>query len=139
MGALATDRYPRRSRYIRTANSSQAPLPEESLLDADEGRMLSYLTDPSSGLHRFGDRIQSRVQAIQSSLEFKVDSLADRVHKLDQRVVTAGRQADQALGLGASRLKEREEKEKAATGTRALPTMEVLRSLGRILPEPGGD
>ena len=33
---------------------------------------------------------------------------------------------------------EREEKERQAAGTKALPTMEVLRSLSRILPENAG-
>ena len=118
---------------------TQAPLPEESLLEQDEAKMLSYLTDPSSGFASLRRQIQSRVQSVQSSLELRVDVLADRVHKLNQRVVTGGRQADRVLNLSAGRLKAREEKEKAATGTRALPTMEVLRSLGRILPEGGGD
>ncbi len=118
---------------------TQAPLPEESLLEQDEAKMLTYLTDPTSGFASLRRQIQSRVQSVQSSLELRVDVLADRVHKLDQRVVTGGRQADRVLNLSAGRLKEREEKEKVATGTRALPTMEVLRSLGRILPEGGGD
>lgn len=74
---------------------------------------------------------------MQQSLEFKVDHLADSVHKLDQRVVTAGRQADRTLALAADRLKEREEREKKAAGTRDMPVVEVLRSLGRILPEGG--
>ena len=64
-----------------------------------------------------------------------MDALADRVHKLDQRVVTASRQADRVLNLSSTRLKAREEKEKLGTGTKAMPTMEVLRSLSRILPE----
>jgi kinetochore protein Mis13/DSN1 len=75
---------------------------------------------------------------LQADLEFKVDHLADSVHKLDQRVVTAGREADQVLAVSAVRLKGRDEREKAAVGTREMPTMEVLRSLGRILPEGAG-
>lgn len=75
---------------------------------------------------------------MQSSLEFKVDHLADSVHKLDQRVTTGSRQADNILALGSARLKERDEKEKGAAGTKEMPVMEVLRSLGRILPEGGG-
>ncbi|OIW23171.1 hypothetical protein CONLIGDRAFT_686927 [Coniochaeta ligniaria NRRL 30616] len=37
----------------------------------------------------------------------KVDHPAESVHELDQRVVTAGRQADRVVALAADRLKER--------------------------------
>lgn len=57
---------------------------------------------------------------------------------MNLRVMTAGKQADKVLALSSERLKEREEREKAAAGTKELPVMEVLRSLGRILPENGG-
>lgn len=67
-----------------------------------------------------------------------MDHLADSVHKLDQRVVTGGREADRVLALSSARLKERDEKEKTSVGTRDVPVMEVLRSLGRILPDGGG-
>ncbi|KKA28542.1 hypothetical protein TD95_002245 [Thielaviopsis punctulata] len=76
-----------------------------------------------------------RLQEIQSTLEFKVDVLADGAHKIEQRVVTAGHEADRILGLSSDRLREREEREKTTTGTKNIPVMEVLRSLGRILPE----
>ncbi|KAH8881563.1 hypothetical protein GQ53DRAFT_702042 [Thozetella sp. PMI_491] len=118
---------------------TQAPLPDEDLLDPKEVNILSSLTDPSSAFSALRRQTQSRVQNLQSSLEFKVDQLADSVHKLNQRVATGDRQADKVLASSSSRLKSREEKEKAATGTKALPTMEVLRSLSRILPEGGGD
>jgi kinetochore protein Mis13/DSN1 len=72
-----------------------------------------------------------------SNVEFDVDHLADSMHKLAQRVATAGREADVVLSRAAQRLKEREEREKQAVGTKEVPVMEVLRSLGRILPEGG--
>lgn len=100
--------------------------------------MLSYVTDPATSSEGLRRRAQARIEEIQSTLEFKVDQLADGVHKLLQRVETGGREAERVLALSAARLKMREEKEKAATGTKELPTMEVLRSLGRILPEGGG-
>jgi kinetochore protein Mis13/DSN1 len=78
------------------------------------------------------------MQALQGSLEFKVDHLADGVHKVEQRVNTASREADRLLALSAARLKEREEREKKSAGTKDMPVMEVLRSLGRILPEGEG-
>lgn len=79
----------------------------------------------------------SKLGGMQAGLEFKVDHLADGVHKLDQRVVTAGRQADRVLELASERLKEREQREKKAAGTGGMPVVEVLRSLGRLLPEGG--
>lgn len=97
--------------------------------------MLEFITESTGALSLLKPQTQSRLQAFQSSLEFKVDHLADSVHKVEQRMAAAGRQADQVLGLSATRLKEREEKEKASAGTRDMPVMEVLRSLGRILPE----
>lgn len=112
---------------------TKAPLPDESLLDPEEVKMLSALKDPPFSTMR--KDIQSRVQTIRSELEFKVDHLATNVHILNQGVLTAGREADRVLGLSSDRLKERQEREKIATGTKDLPTMEVLRSLGRILPE----
>ncbi len=118
--------------------SSKALLPDDSLLDAEEARMLRSLTSETFSSAALRSQAQSRIRALQSSLEFKVDHLESGVHKLDQRVATAGKEADRVLGLSAARLKEREEREKAAAGTRDLPVMEVLRSLGRLLPEEGG-
>lgn len=82
-------------------------------------------------------KTEERIRKIQASLEFEVDQLADNVHKLEQRVLVAGRQADQVLRLSAARLKEREQREKKSAGTRDMPLMEVLRSLSNILPEGG--
>ncbi|KAI0012598.1 Mis12-Mtw1 protein family-domain-containing protein [Xylariaceae sp. FL0662B] len=114
------------------------PLPDASLLDPDEAQMLASLHDPSSSSTLSRPQIQTRLQSFQATLEFKIDRLVDSVHKVEQRVTTASRQADQVLGLSAARLKEREEKERSSTGTKHMPVMEVLRSLGRILPEGGG-
>lgn len=117
---------------------SKTPLPDVSYLEADEAQMLESLTDPSSSLAALQPQVQARLRSIQSGLEFGIDRLAGNVHELDQRVATAGREADRVLGLAAARLKEREDREKTAAGTRDVPVMEVLRSLGRILPEGSG-
>lgn len=100
--------------------------------------MLDALINPSSSFAHIKSTTKSRLQAIQSTVEFKVDRLADGIHKMDMRVATAGKQADRVLALSSERLKEREERERGAAGTKDLPVMEVLRSLGRILPEGGG-
>lgn len=124
--------------YPEDGDIEKAPLPDTTLLDAEEVKMLESLTDPSSSFAHLKSTTRSRLQTVQSGVEFKVDHLADSVHKMDLRVVTGGRQADKVLSLSSERLKEREEKERQAAGTKALPTMEVLRSLSRILPENGG-
>ncbi|TLS28048.1 hypothetical protein PpBr36_01647 [Pyricularia pennisetigena] len=117
---------------------TKAPLPDEGALDDEEARMLRSLTEPTSNFASLRAKMQSRLQSLMAPLEVEIDKLADSVHKLDQRVAAGGRQADRVLGLSADRLKEREEREKAAAGTKNLPVMEVLRSLGKILPEEDG-
>ncbi|KXX81779.1 Kinetochore protein mis13 [Madurella mycetomatis] len=116
----------------------KTPLPDPSLLDESESKILSSLTNPDTAFGSFKRQVRSRLQNLQSDLEFKVDLLADSVHKLDMRIVTAGREADAVLKLSADRLREREEREKRAVGTQGVGVMEVLRSLGRILPPEGG-
>lgn len=100
--------------------------------------MLEFITESTGALSLLRPQTQARLQGLQSSLEFKVDRLADGVHKVEQRMAVAGRQADQVLALSAERLRERDERERAGAGTRDMPVMEVLRSLGRILPDGGG-
>ncbi|KAM3498944.1 hypothetical protein MY10362_007768 [Beauveria mimosiformis] len=113
-------------------------LPALDLLDADEGRIHRYLAAELEPLEGVRARAQSRLQAVQATLEFEVDHLADSVHKLEQRVRAGGRQADAVLRLAAARLKRREDRERRGAGTREMPMMEVLRSLGSLLPEGGG-
>ena len=115
-----------------------ALLPDANLLDVEEKNILSWLTKPDTSFRTAQSQLQSRLQTLQKSLEFKVDHLADSVHKVEQRVSIAGREADRVLALSAERLKERQLREKKASGTAEMPVMEVLRSLGRILPEGGG-
>ncbi|OLN85881.1 Kinetochore protein mis13 [Colletotrichum chlorophyti] len=116
---------------------AQTAMTDSSILDANEAEMLNWLTSPSSSFDAVRAKAVSHLQQTQSTLEFKVDQLADGIHKLLQRVDTAGREADKVLSLSAARLKEREMREKASAGTKEMPVMEVLRSLGRILPEGG--
>lgn len=119
-------------------DSAKAPLPDETLLDVEEAEMLRSLTDKSSAFVALRSQTQSRLQILQASLEFKIDHLADSIHKLDERAATASREADKVLNASAARLKEREDKEKGSVGTKDVPVMEVLRSLGKILPDGGG-
>ncbi|KAI2630151.1 hypothetical protein GGS21DRAFT_218030 [Xylaria nigripes] len=113
-------------------------LPDASLLDPEEAQILASLGSPSVPINSLIPTTQTRLQSLQNTLEFKIDRLADSVHKIELRMETAGRQADKVLGLTAVRLKEREEREKISAGTKDMPIMEVLRGLSKILPEGGG-
>lgn len=113
-------------------------LPDFDLLDPEEGRIRGYLADEAVSFETIRSQTESRLRTIQSSLEFQVDQLADNVHKLEQRVLVAGKEAEKVLSISALRLRQRDEREKASAGTKEMPVMEVLRSLGNILPEGGG-
>ncbi|KAI1012956.1 hypothetical protein LB503_001751 [Fusarium chuoi] len=113
-------------------------LPDFDLLDSEEGKIRGFLADEKASFDSVRLQTESRLRNIQSSLEFQIDELADNVHKLEQRVVVAGKEADKVLNVSALRLRQREEREKASVGTRDMPVIEVLRSLGNILPEGGG-
>ncbi|CAF3608642.1 unnamed protein product [Fusarium graminearum] len=113
-------------------------LPDFDLLDPEEGKIRGFLADEKASFEAVRSQTESRLRTIQSTLEFQVDQLADNVHKLEQRVLIAGKEADKVLSVSALRLRQREEREKASAGTRDMPVIEVLRSLGNILPEGGG-
>ncbi|GAP84576.2 putative kinetochore protein mis13 [Rosellinia necatrix] len=114
--------------------------PDTALLDPDEAQMLASLSihSPATTVKALIPATQGRLQALQNSLELKIDRLEDSVHKIEQRMIAAGRQADKVLSLTAGRLKEREEREKTRAGTKDMPIMEVLRGLSKILPEGSG-
>ncbi|UNI20714.1 hypothetical protein JDV02_006779 [Purpureocillium takamizusanense] len=116
----------------------QIVLPDFDLLDEDDGKLRGQLADEANSSAALRSRTELRLKKIQSSLEFQIDQFADNVHKLEQRVQVAGKEADRVLKLSAVRLREREQREKTSAGTRDMPIMEVLRSLGQILPEGNG-
>ncbi|PSR74478.1 kinetochore-associated protein Dsn1/Mis13, partial [Coniella lustricola] len=145
--------------YPPEADAKTAHIPEPDFLDNNEVEMLQTLipittttttnsktsssstttpTSAATGFSQLRSTTASRLRAVQNNVEFKVDSLADSIHKMDLRVVTAGRQAERVLALSSERLREREEAERRLAGTKEMPVIEVLRSLGRILPENGG-
>ncbi|KAH9900285.1 Mis12-Mtw1 protein family-domain-containing protein [Xylariomycetidae sp. FL2044] len=136
--------------FTSSETASDTPVPDVTLLDPEDAQILASLTEssshesvgsssePSGSTLSIRLQTQSRLKILQSSLEYNVDRLADSVHKVEQRMATASRQADRILGLSAARLREREERERTSAGTRDMPVMEVLRSLGKILPEGGG-
>lgn len=108
------------------------------MLDEDDGKIRTHLDEPAASFESMRSKTEKRLQAVHSSLEYEIDQLADNVHKLDQRVSVAGEEADKVLRLSATRLRERESRERTGAGTKDMPIMEVLRSLGNILPEGSG-
>ncbi|KAI1402318.1 Mis12-Mtw1 protein family-domain-containing protein [Hypoxylon fuscum] len=125
--------FPSPSPSPSSSETDQLPLPDASLLDADEARMLAALADAPRP-----PKLRARLQALHRALEPRVDHLADRVHALAHRVDAGAALADRVLALAAARLREREDRERRSAGTRDMPVMEVLRSLGRMLPPEGG-
>ncbi|WKT53696.1 hypothetical protein QSH57_004280 [Fusarium oxysporum f. sp. vasinfectum] len=113
-------------------------LPDFDLLDPYEGKIRGFLADETASFDAVRSQTESKLRTMQSSLEFQVDQLVDNVHKLEQRVLVAGKEADKVLSVSALRLRQREKREKASAGTRDMPVIQVLRSLGNILPEGGG-
>ncbi|KAG5995963.1 hypothetical protein E4U52_007519 [Claviceps spartinae] len=138
--------YPEDATPFSTSSSSQPDpsqldpiyvLPEISLLEPDEAKTRKYLTDELVPFSTLLSQTETRIRTIQASLEFEIDQLADNVHKLQQRVLVAGRQADAVLGLSARRLKEREGRDRERAGTREMPLMEVLRGLSGMAGDDG--
>ncbi|KAH8669294.1 Mis12-Mtw1 protein family-domain-containing protein [Ilyonectria robusta] len=113
-------------------------LPDFDLLDPEEGQIRGYLADETTSFEATRSQTESRLHKIQSSLEFQVDQLANNIHTLEQRVLVAGKEAGKVLSINALQLRQREECEKAKAGTKEMPVIEVLRSLGSILPEGRG-
>ncbi|KAL6865922.1 hypothetical protein ACO1O0_002021 [Amphichorda felina] len=126
------------SLFSDTETADQITLPDFDLLDEEDGRIRAYLGDESISFEAVHSRSEERLRNVRSSLEFEIDQLADNIHKLEQRVSVAGEEADKVLSLSARRLREREQRERTDAGTKDMPIMEVLRSLGNILPEGGG-
>ncbi|KAG9523714.1 P-loop containing nucleoside triphosphate hydrolase protein, partial [Aureobasidium melanogenum] len=77
---------------------------------------------------------KSRVGTIASTLEFKIDKLADGAHKLEQYRAGAQRLADHVLAVGAEKLEERDKsvREKTSNGSSGqVDALDRLRGLSR--------
>ncbi|KPA38499.1 kinetochore protein mis13 [Fusarium langsethiae] len=129
---------PDRLTIFSEGETGRIVLPDFDLLDPDQDKIRESLADETSSFNAVRSQTESRLRAVQSKLEFQVDQFADNVHKLEQRVLFASKEADRVLSVSAIRLRQREEQEKASVGTRDMPVIEVLRSLGNILPKGGG-
>jgi kinetochore protein Mis13/DSN1 len=82
---------------------------------------------------------KTRIGTIASSLEFKIDKLADGAHKLEQYTEGAQRLADRVLAVGAEKLEERDRsvREKSGGGSGQIDAMDKLKGLSRVLNKRG--
>ncbi|KAI4764088.1 hypothetical protein E4T52_01064 [Aureobasidium sp. EXF-3400] len=138
------------------STSSQPPLdisPQSinpSLLDPSQADHLQTLlsnislnntseasAQPSTTL----ETTKSRIGTIASSLEFKIDKLADGAHKLEQYTAGAQKLADCVLAVGATKLEEREKSIGETSGGNGsggrIDTLDRLRGLSRVLNKRG--
>ncbi|KAI9845165.1 MAG: hypothetical protein M1837_005050 [Sclerophora amabilis] len=99
-----------------------------TLLDPEQVGILSSLSSNGNVIAS----TSSRLTAIASSLEFKVDQLADGTHKLEQYQETANRVAGRVLAMAAEKLDRREKEKLERAGTSELPIQEVLRSIAAL-------
>lgn len=83
---------------------------------------------------------KARVGTIASTLEFKIDKLADGAHKLEQYRAGAQRLADHVLAVTAEKLEEKDKsvREKTSNGSSGqVDALDRLRGLSRVLNKRG--
>lgn len=98
-------------------------------------------TEPQPSTSTLHISASSRIQHITTSLEFEIDTFAGNVHALKQYQTSAGRVADELLGISADALEEREsigrekERENAGLeeGERGPGSRGVLKALSRVI------
>ena len=77
------------------------------------------------------DSSQSRLNAATQSLEFKIDSLADGVHKMEKLKESGDAVVDKILLEASGLLQQRNEAASTAAGTGKVGIGDLLRSLSR--------
>ncbi|KAI5206072.1 hypothetical protein E4T39_02730 [Aureobasidium subglaciale] len=82
---------------------------------------------------------KTRITTMTSTLEFKIDKLADGAHKLEQYTAGAQKLADHVLSVGAEKLEERNKivREKSQGASGQVDALERLRGLSRVLNKRG--
>ncbi|CAD0089539.1 unnamed protein product [Aureobasidium mustum] len=84
---------------------------------------------------------KARIGTIASTLEFKIDKLADGAHKLEQYRAGAQRLADHVLAIGAEKLEERDKSVREKTSSNGssgqVDALDRLRGLSRALNKRG--
>jgi kinetochore protein Mis13/DSN1 len=151
---LASTSQPKPSAETADAeSSSQPPLdisPQSinpSLLDPSQADHLQTLlsnislnpSDPPTQQSSTLETTKTRIGTIASTLEFKIDKLANGAHKLEQYRAGAQRLADRVLAVGAEKLEERDRgvREKSSGGSGQVDALDRLRGLSRVLNKRG--
>lgn len=147
---LASTSQPKSSAETADAESSQPLLDispqtiNPSLLDPSQADHLQTLLSsisldssdaPATQISNTLDTTKQRIGTIASSLEFKIDKLADGAHKLEQYTAQAQKLADRVLSVGAEKLEERDRgvREKSSSGSGQVDALDRLRGLSRVL------
>ncbi|KAH0286668.1 hypothetical protein M436DRAFT_50379 [Aureobasidium namibiae CBS 147.97] len=150
---LASTSQPKSSAETADAESSQSPLDisphsiNPSLLDPSQADHLQTLlssislnsSDASTTQTSTLESTKTRVGNIASSLEFKIDKLADGAHKLEQYTAHAQKLADRVLSVGAEKLEEKDRsvRDKNSSGSGQIDALDRLRGLSRVLNRRG--
>ncbi|KAI4796289.1 hypothetical protein E4T45_12019 [Aureobasidium sp. EXF-8846] len=141
-----------------SAETTDAESSSQALLDISPRSINPSLLDPSQADHLQTllssislnpsesstqtstlETTKTRIGTIASSLEFKIDKLADGAHKLEQYTAGAQRLADRVLAVGAEKLEERDRnvREKSGGTSGQVDAMDKLRGLSRVLNRRG--
>jgi len=113
---------------------------DSTCLDPSQAAILATLQSSAAdtnSTNSSADPISTRLQALASSLEPKIDLFADGVHKLSQYRMAAERVADKILESTAKRLDSRDLEAREAIGTKGVGARDVLSALGSALGDPG--
>lgn len=125
-----------------SASSKQQPGPEEynssdiPTSNQIESKLLNQQEQESilSDMHSHQGVIETsrtRVKAATQSLEFRIDSLADGVHKVEKLKESGDLVVEQILQQASSLLQQRDEAASTSAGTGKVGIGDLLRSLSR--------
>ncbi|KAI9693777.1 MAG: hypothetical protein M1822_003048 [Bathelium mastoideum] len=111
--------------------SSHRPTIDPALLSPSQTPLLASITSSSSASAEAA--ISTRLRALASSLEFRVDQFADGVHQLEQHRRRGEEVADAVLSRAAQRLEDRDRGALRRQGTQGVDARDVLRELSRVV------
>lgn len=100
----------------------------EQILDQPE--LSALLSDMHNHPHSMAEA-RSRLSTMTKSLEFRVDSFADGIHKIEKLRESGDTTTDKILSQAAALLQQRDEAASASAGTEKVGIGDLLRSLSR--------
>lgn len=101
---------------------------DEKVLDQPEQHALLSDLQKQAGST---EDAQSRLGTATKALEFRVDSFADGIHKLDKLRESGDTTTDRILSQAAAMLQQRDEAASSSAGTEKVGIGDLLRSLSR--------